>query len=157
MKLYKHATALTLTKLAYLTDLHVHAKTGQRLSGFAYRLLSFGLFDPGIYIALEKLISRNVIRSCLNYTNTGLEYVSYAFNDAIGDLNFKRKYLPDVTLVEFRLIRDIVCEFFNYSELRLTKMIYHSRPVRALGVFSPKDPGACGQPLDFKNDYNLLK
>lgn len=156
-KLYKHATVLTLTKLAYLTDYLTHEKTGKRLSRFTYRLYSFGPFDTSVYDALEKLIEKGVIRSCLNYTNTGLEYISYAFNDVIGDLKFKNEYLPDISLVEFHSIRDILYEFFYYDEKRLTRMIYHSKPIRALGITSPDDAGACGQMINFQKNCDLLE
>lgn len=137
MKLYKHATFLTLTKLAYLTDLLSHEKTGKRLSGFAYKLLSFGPFDPAIYDDLEKLIASDVIRSCLNYSSTGLEYVTYVFNDVIDDLEFRHEYLPDISLVEFYLAEDILYQFFLYSESQLTDMVFNSKPVRALGITGP--------------------
>ena len=147
MKLYKHATVLTLTKLAYLTELLAHEKTGKRLSGFAYKLLSFGPFDSAIYDTLEKLIAKGVIRSCLNYTGTGLEYVTYAFNDVIDDLEFKHEYLPDISRVEFRLVEDILYQFFFYSESQLTNMVFNSKPVRALGITGPGP--SCDRILSF--------
>ena len=147
MKLYKHATVPALTKLAYLTDYLAHEKTGKRLSGFAYRLMSFGPFDPTIYEAMEKMIAKGVVRSCLNYTGTGLEYVSYAFNDVIDDLKFKNEYLPDISLVEFHLAEDILYQFFYYSEAQLTGMVFKSKPVRALEVTTPGSP--CGKILSF--------
>jgi hypothetical protein len=149
LKLYKHATVLTLTKLAYLVDYLQFEKTDRRISGLNYRLYSFGPFDESVYSNLEDLVLKNIISSHLNYTKAGLEYLTYAFNDAVNDLKFKNEFLPELSIVEFHNIRDILLDLFFYDEKRLTKMIYNSKPVQALGITSPEDAGVCGQILSF--------
>ena len=129
-------------KLSYLSDYLYFEKTGQELSGFIYRLYSFGPFDESVFLHLEELIGKQLIRSHLNYTRNGLEYVIYVFNDSVSDLNFKTEYMPQFTLLEFYTLRDILYEFFYYDEKRLTEMVYKSKPVRALGAIAPGNP--CG-------------
>jgi hypothetical protein len=150
LKLYKHCTVQNLMKLSYLSDYLYFEKTGQELSGFFYKLYSFGPFDESVYLYLEELIEKQLIRSHLNYTRNGLEYVIYVFNDSITDLRFKTEYMTRFTLLEFYTMRDILHEFFYYDEKRLTAMIYKSKPVRALGVKAPGDPCSPVHQLQFR-------
>ena len=149
-KLYKHCTVQNLLKLAYLSDYLYFEKTGIQLSGFTYRLYSFGPFDESVFSHLEELIAKGLIRAHLNYTRNGLEYVSYVFNDSVTDLKFKAEFMPDFSLLEFTLAREILYEFFYYNEKELTEMVYKSKPVRSLGVASPGEPHGPGRLLRFK-------
>lgn len=150
LNLYKHCTVLNLMKLSYLSDYLYFEKSGQELSGFIYKLYSFGPFDESVYLHLEELIAKQLIRSHLNYTRNGLEYVIYVFNDSVTDLKFKTEFMTHFTVLEFCILRDILYEFFNYDEKRLTEMIYKSRPVRALGAVAPGEPCGSNSLLRFK-------
>ena len=155
MKLYKHATVQNLARLSFLTDCIFFDKTHQRISGFSYRLYIFGPFDESIFACLENLINAGLIRSYLNYTRTGLEYVSYVYNDRISDLKFKAEYLPTISIVEFHLMREILYELMNYGDRRLTEMVYKSKPIRSQGVLAPGELGAAGQVLSFEAPVRL--
>ena len=149
-KLYKHCTVQNLLKLAYLSDYLYFEKTGQQLSGFTYRLYSFGPFDESIFSLLEELIAKQMISSHLNYTRNGLEYASYVFNDSVTDLKFKAEFIPLFSILEFYTLREILYEFFYYNEKELTEMVYKSKPVRALGVAAPGESYGPGRLLEFK-------
>jgi hypothetical protein len=149
-KLYKHCTVQNLLKLAYLSDYLYFEKTGSQLSGFTYKLYSFGPFDESVFYHLEELIAKQLIRSHLNYTRNGLEYVSYVFNDSVTDLKFKAEFMPLFSILEFYTFREILYEFFYYNEKDLTEMVYKSKQVRALRITAPGQPYGPGRLLQFK-------
>ena len=101
------------------------------------------------------MIANGLIRSHLNYTKTGLEYVTYAYNDRVNDLKFKSEFMPAISIIEFHLIRDILYEFMNYDDKRLTEMVYKTRLVRSQGVLVPGEFGAAGQILNFQDVIRL--
>jgi len=149
LKIYKHATALNLMRLSYLIDFIVHEKRGHSISVFNYKLLSFGPFDENIFSCLENLVRNRLIHSHANYTQNGLEYVTYAYNDRVDDVKFKNELMPDISLSEFYCVRDILYELYNYSEKDITAMVYKTKPVKALGVREPGCFLASIQSLNF--------
>ena len=149
LKLYKHSTVFNLAKLAFLTDCLAIEKTQERISSFHYELYSFGPFDESIFTSLENLISDQTIKSHINYTRTGQEYVTYAFNDNFlaDDLKFKNERMPDIPLTELYLIQDILYQMFYYTEKDLTRLIYNTKPMKAIGA-TPDGLEGLGQALD---------
>ena len=155
MKFYKHATALNLSRLSYFTDYLACDKTGRPISEFQYRLTSFGPFDEAIYICLEALAADRLINPHVNYTKNGLTYVSYAYEDAMNDLEFKNEFMPEVTVGEFYLMRDILFGLMNFDEKRLLAMVYNTRPIKALGVETPGRVSSPPRPLDLKEGVTV--
>lgn len=134
LKLYKHSTALEIIKRAYLTDYIAFQKNKKTITGLKYLPHTFGVWDKGIYVFLDRLVIEGIVHSHISYTKNGHEYVHYAFNDILKDLNFKDRFMPSVSLAEFYLVRDILYSLFYYTEKDLTRMIYNSKPFKLMGI-----------------------
>ena len=59
---------------------------------------------------------------------------------------FRRRYMTAVSEPDFYLARDILYDFFFYTERDLTAMIYKSAPMKALGA-TPDGLEGLGQVL----------
>lgn len=133
LKLYKHCTVNNLMNLAYLVDYLTKEKTGRPISHFRYRLYSFGPFDEMIYPCLEGLVYDQIIKTFVNYSRNGLEYVTYVFQDVYNDMDFKNEMMPQVSIGEFYLIQDIIYSLFYYDDKELLEMAYNTRSIKNLG------------------------
>jgi hypothetical protein len=119
------------------------------MTGLTYKLYSFGIFSHDFLEHAEALLAKKIITCNLNYTQNGLEYVVYAYNDMVNDLEFKNHHMPDVSLSEFYLIRDILYSLFYYTENELSEMVYNSKPVKELGII-PRTTYRSGRTLLFE-------
>ncbi|WP_319526181.1 type II toxin-antitoxin system antitoxin SocA domain-containing protein [uncultured Desulfosarcina sp.] len=150
LKLYKHCSILYFSRLIYLVDYLSYEKLNKKVSGYDYRLYSFGPFSPELIDSLENLVTKNIFKTNLNYTRTGLEHITYRFNDKYleDDLKFKIEYMPDISITEFYTARDILCLFFYYTEKDVCRMVYNTKPVKWLCSKKPY-PNNLGEKIKF--------
>ena len=136
LKIHKHCSVIFLLHLAYLIDCLCFDTTKKQISSFRYKRYSFGPFDQNILMSLENLITAGMLKSHINYTRTGRECVTYAFNDRhlADDLIFQELNMPYITTKEFLLIKAFVLKLLDYTERELTDMVYKTKPMKALGA-----------------------
>jgi hypothetical protein len=125
LKIHKHASAYFLVKLAYLLDYFHCQEFRYPLTDLHYRRFSFGPFDERIFSILEALVAEDLVRSHVNYTASGREYVTYAFNDEhlSEDMEFKNAHMRNITIGEFLFIRNYLHELLNYTEKDYAGMV----------------------------------
>ena len=61
---------------------------------------------------------------------------AHAFNDNFlaDDLKFKNEHMSDISLTELYLIQDILYQMFYYTEKDLTRLIYNTKSMKAIGA-----------------------
>ena len=58
--------------------------------------------------------------------------------------------MPDISIGEFYLVQDILYQMFYYTEKDLTRLIYNTKPMKAIGA-TPDGLEGVGEEIKLKS------
>ncbi|MFC1656078.1 Panacea domain-containing protein [Patescibacteria group bacterium] len=124
---HSRASITVIMKLAYLIDLISVQKTNKKISSFQYVRFYYGPYDKSINEYLSVMLGEGIIKSFLEYTPTGNEYVVYSFND--DNYNFDKLSSKDISFID-----EIMESLKGYGAKTLTEITYKTKPLKKMGA-----------------------
>jgi hypothetical protein len=116
----------SLVKLSYLVDLINVQKNGIQISDFSYIRYYYGPYDEKIVTYLQELVDKQVLKTDLDFSSSGEEYIVYFFNEK-NEFSF-----PDLTEEDKKIVDQVLDNLKGYGAKTLTEIAYKTRPMKAL-------------------------
>ena len=121
------STVTSLIKLCYLSDLVSFKDRAAKISSFSYIRYYYGPYDKSINDYLYELVKEGQIKSVIDYTPDGQEYIKYKF---IGD----KPNVDALSDEDLGHVNAVLESLKGYGAKALTEVAYKTKPMLKFGA-----------------------
>jgi len=121
------STVTSLIKLCYLSDLVSVKERSTKISSFEYVRWYYGPYDKAINDYLYELVKDGEIKSEIDYTPDGQEYVKYKCTEEVSQVD----HLTDDDLGHVNAVLE---SLKGFGAKALTEVAYKTKPMKQLNA-----------------------